>query len=510
MKLIQVTEAAERLGVSRQTLENWGKNGTLKIHKTGKPGNAHWVDADTIEALADTIQDVEKARQKLQQEQEQLRADYRKEHELRRDIERELFMVSKFKTAAYAGEFYMSIPKMLDEIGLLNQREAQIMCHIINGQDLGWIAEEYGLTRARVTQIFYKGCRKARELSTIKQQLDELESLRVEVANMRQEMKVMSKDLKVQQIAEQELLEMEEAERIEYIKKTDHLLILLGTRLVDCDISVRSLNCVKSLDIKTIGDLARAQKTDLLKLRNFGRRSLSELDDFLNSKGLTFGMDVEKIYRDRIAQRLQEIYTEIMQNLQEQLRAVAKEYARQFGAIIGMELEHFVGDEPTDIACFGDCYFFTLQEMKQVVDNIDKYARRYGSKEAVGDEVRNWVDWYLNGIDHDRQLTEVIMPRVTHQLRPNINLRAWLDGCPREDTHPWNGPDADYLRLQNDKATLERLIREWSVDDTLIHVLYDINYQLDQAKKEKEQRDHKLREAIMQGKAGMEFQQTIK
>lgn len=53
MRLIQVAEAAKRLGVSRQTLENWGKNGTLKIRTIGKPVNSHWVDADTIEALAD-------------------------------------------------------------------------------------------------------------------------------------------------------------------------------------------------------------------------------------------------------------------------------------------------------------------------------------------------------------------------------------------------------------------------------------------------------------------------
>lgn len=306
MKLIQVTEAAERLGVNRQTLENWGKNGTLKIRTMGKMGKSHWVDADTIEALADTIQDVEKARQELQQEREQLRADYLKEHELRRDIEHELFMVSKFKTAAYAKEFYMSIPTMLDELGLLNQREAQIMCRIISGQDLGRIAEEYGLTRTRITQIFYKGCRKARELSTIKERLDELERMKTEMAGLKREMKIICKDLETQQMAEQNLLELEESERIEHIKKTDNMLVLLGTRLVDCNISTRALNCLKSIDIDTIGDLVQQDKTDLLKARNFGKKSLYEMEDFLDTKGLTFGTDVEIIYRDRIAQRLAE------------------------------------------------------------------------------------------------------------------------------------------------------------------------------------------------------------
>ena len=158
--------------------------------------------ADTIDALGDTIQDIENTRKRLQQEQEFIRADYRKESQLRKDIERELFMVGKFGTAVYCKEFYMSIPIMLNEIGLLNHRESQIMRAIINGNDLGWIAQDYGLTRTRITQIFYKGCRKARELSTIKAQLDELRELKNEMTQMKTELKIMNDELKVQRIAE--------------------------------------------------------------------------------------------------------------------------------------------------------------------------------------------------------------------------------------------------------------------------------------------------------------------
>lgn len=306
MKLIPVKEAAERLGVSRQTLENWGKSGALKILTMGKTGNAHWVDADTIEALSATIQDIENARKLLQQEEEHIRADYRKERQLRKDIERELFMVGKFGTAVCCKEFYMSIPVMLNEIGLLNHRESQIMQAVINGNDIGWIAEDYGMTRTRIMQIFYKGCRKARELSTIKKQLDELRQLRTEMEQMRQSMKIMRQDLKVQQIAQQELQEMEEAERIKRIKETDETLKLYSTRLVNCGLSVRTLNCLIDANIETIGDVAKCLKTDLLKIRNLGRKSMSEIDDFLDSIGLSFGTDVDKVYRDRIAQLLQE------------------------------------------------------------------------------------------------------------------------------------------------------------------------------------------------------------
>lgn len=308
MKLIKVTEAAERLGVSRQTLENWGKNGTLRIRTMSKEGNSHWVDADTIDALGDTIQDIENARKRLQQEQELIRADYRKEREIRKDIERELYMVDKFgKAALYCKEFYMSIPIMLNELGLINYRESQIIRDVINGTDLGWIAQDYGLTRTRIAQIFYKGCRKARDLSTIKMQLNELSELKNEMAQMKAELKIMNDELKVQRAAEQELQEMDEEDRIKHIKETDEMLKLLNTRLVDCDLTVRSMNCLNSADLKTIGDLARLTRSELLRFRNFGKKSLRELEDFLDSKGLSFGTDVDKIYRDRIAQRLQEI-----------------------------------------------------------------------------------------------------------------------------------------------------------------------------------------------------------
>lgn len=307
MKLIQVTEAAEKLGVSRQTLENWGKNGTLRIRAMGKRPAPHWVDADTIDALGDTMQDIEKTRQQLQQEQQQLRDDYNKEREIRKDIERELYLTGKFGSEAICRkDFYQSIPIMLCVIGVLNQREAQIMGDVIGGRALGSIAEEYGLSRARISQIFFKGCQKARRLSNIKEQLDELKELKAEMECMKKEMKVMSQDLKVQQMAEQELQKMEEAERIKHIEETDGILKLYSTKLVDCNFSVRALNCFRAVDIETIGDLAQCSRTWLLKYRNFGKKTLLEVERFLSSQGLDFDTDVDKIYRDRIALRLQE------------------------------------------------------------------------------------------------------------------------------------------------------------------------------------------------------------
>ena len=74
---------------------------------------------------------------------------------------------------------------------------------------------------------------------------------------------------------------------------------VLKSKLIDMDLSVRALNCLKSAELETLGDLVAIQKSDLLKFRNFGKKSLSELEDLVKSKGLEFGMNVSKYKLDK-------------------------------------------------------------------------------------------------------------------------------------------------------------------------------------------------------------------
>lgn len=80
----------------------------------------------------------------------------------------------------------------------------------------------------------------------------------------------------------------------EFDESTLHVRQLLKTKLVDLDLSVRALNCLKSAEVETLGDLVSFNKADLLKFRNFGRKSLSELENLIKSKNLEFGMNVSK------------------------------------------------------------------------------------------------------------------------------------------------------------------------------------------------------------------------
>jgi len=85
----------------------------------------------------------------------------------------------------------------------------------------------------------------------------------------------------------------------EFDEEVLHMRQLLKSKLVDMQLSVRALNCLKSAEVETLGELVVFNKTDLLKFRNFGKKSLVELENLLNSLNLSFGMDISKYKLDK-------------------------------------------------------------------------------------------------------------------------------------------------------------------------------------------------------------------
>lgn len=85
---------------------------------------------------------------------------------------------------------------------------------------------------------------------------------------------------------------------IQYDEETLHIRQLLKSKLADMDLSVRALNCLKAAEVETLGELVSYSKSDLMKFRNFGKKSLTELEELVNSKSLNFGFDVAKYKLD--------------------------------------------------------------------------------------------------------------------------------------------------------------------------------------------------------------------
>lgn len=91
----------------------------------------------------------------------------------------------------------------------------------------------------------------------------------------------------------------EQEENEEFDEEMLHMRQLLKSKLVDMDLSVRALNCLKSAEVETLGELVVFNRNDLLKFRNFGKKSLTELDDLLANLNLSFGMDISKYKLDK-------------------------------------------------------------------------------------------------------------------------------------------------------------------------------------------------------------------
>jgi DNA-directed RNA polymerase subunit alpha len=91
----------------------------------------------------------------------------------------------------------------------------------------------------------------------------------------------------------------EKASSEEFDETSLHMRQLLKTKLVDMDLSVRALNCLKAADVETLADLVSLNKHDLLKFRNFGKKSLTELEELIKSKNLSFGMNLSKYKLDK-------------------------------------------------------------------------------------------------------------------------------------------------------------------------------------------------------------------
>lgn len=201
-----------------------------------------------------------------------------------------------------------------------------------------------------------------------------------------------------------------------------------------------------------------------------------------------------------------------MPTLKESLWAVAKEYARLTADVLGVSQSevYFVGsgnrDEGTvDVCAFGDTLFLTLDELQTIIDDLPRWTARYGSREAVGQEVRDWNDWVL---EHMPDPTEAAHQRAMHMLRPAINLRSWLAGL-HDQPQERPSAQADYIRLSNWHDTLQRLVREYGENRSLWNVLKQIDSRLEAVAKQKQAEDRAEWQRIMQTPTGQAFREAI-
>lgn len=275
MNYISRHEAAEKLGVTPQTISNFVDRKVLGSRMAGRQVQ---VNADDVQQLIDSMQEIRRDEDAL----DALRKDLREEQDrLKQQLIRTQRAMGDAQTMF--GLFCRIVQKTIEQNkDCLYNRERQLAELLFKDPaspylSFSQVAEDFCLTRERVRQIACK-------------MLQRVEANMQERENERQGMTDKIRELEG----------IVGAERVAQRVMSDHRTSgwrddVFEIRLVDCDISVRSLNCTKAADIETIGDLVSYQKRDLLKFRNFGNKSLSELDDLVVSLGLHWGMKLEEL-----------------------------------------------------------------------------------------------------------------------------------------------------------------------------------------------------------------------
>lgn len=306
--LIKAKEAAEMLGIHRQTLINWIKNKTLDSIVKHR---AIYVFSDQLDKLTSDLVDTEESRVKLQQEKEAYTQELEMYKQARNDF-KEQFQIEKYGRFSnklfITSKYYEFLNRMFVEYDILSAREADILNDVLKANTVREVADSHRTSTTNINLILQKALSKISQVDDILEKIKHIRDIESEneflklvlknkeedIARMNNTIALLEEDLKIKKELEEKIKKNEDC-----IDDLATVVPALGTKLVDVNLTVRTLNCCKSADIETIGDLVQKEKIDLLKIRNFGKKSLGELDDLLNSLGLHFGMDLDNIFESK-------------------------------------------------------------------------------------------------------------------------------------------------------------------------------------------------------------------
>lgn len=295
MELIPTSKVAEILKVSSSTVINWSRKGfipCLSVNYGGKKGMLFSKDAiDELSEELNQIKDAEVQLKKAKQKYDNLLKEYQADQKALRQVNG--FGRILISTSCL-------LPKILElctPIKELAYNQAKAIRMYAEGASLEEIGGELDVSRERARQI---ACKAARVLAckmnifdeqkeTIKKQQNEISVLKIEIKRLQDANAKLALDLSSygHDIPQNAV----EDKGVIYDR-----VVLLQTRISDIPgMSVRALNCMKSAKLETLEELVQFRKTDLLKFRNMGKKTLRELEDLLNNNyGLYFGMDVYK------------------------------------------------------------------------------------------------------------------------------------------------------------------------------------------------------------------------
>lgn len=264
-RLISRQDAAEILQCDQQTISNWVEWGIIKGHMINR---RLMVDSKTIEEILDTAQDANKAKIRIEAIEKEL---HKQEQELQSKINdtRNALRLWKYTSVGYIGREAV-YNMLLSYQPLFSETELSIIKSLIEVGDISAVAANYELSSTRIAQIACKVVRKIRNAKRYGALIDEIDRLEEENENLKNQLLLAG----------------------EKVEKVDEKSVLLSKNIVDLPFTVRAINVMKMAEIQTVGDMISMRQSELMKLRNMGRKTMKELEEFADKYGLEFGMKV--------------------------------------------------------------------------------------------------------------------------------------------------------------------------------------------------------------------------
>lgn len=291
-------EAAKFVGVTSMTIRNLCKAGTLRYMKRGV---FFYPSTNSVKAYKETLKDVHEIstdieelrnklfheRQELRDELEQMREQYRERMANIDMFPRRIEAIKELLRSVLIG-----ISRYVDFVDCeLSRREYDILWDALQGKTFEQVGDKFHISKERVRQLWERGVHK---IARLRGNFDELN---YKICEMREELKKKDEEITILKMK----LSGEYVDCIKYSTDAINKSKILSLNILnDPSVSVRVKNCLKAYfdlpwgteAIITVRDIVGCDRISLLKERNFGKKSLTELDEYLESYGLHFGMDV--------------------------------------------------------------------------------------------------------------------------------------------------------------------------------------------------------------------------
>lgn len=290
-RMISRQEAAQLLDMTPQSVSNWIDKGLLKGHYV--EGKQVMVDRHSIEVYFDKLSDLafmEKRIDAMKAELTQLEASLQVKI---KDMRKSDALFDEGNSSRVITATLQALYNVAGE-ELLSWREREVLKDLFEGKSLYDVSREHYMSYSGMANLCVRSIAKIRELKKYPSLYKEYKELKAENQTLRLYVETLDRILATFQNKVDSEIPVTEPND-EDTEELSHLKELLSTRIRDLDINMRTFNCLRAADAETLADVVRMNKNDLLRHRNFGKKCLTQLEDYIESLGLTFGMNVDSI-----------------------------------------------------------------------------------------------------------------------------------------------------------------------------------------------------------------------